>query len=378
MPRGEAQRLATQLEASFVEIERLKPVYCYAIDQLETHAVPNLSAQSAGKWFELYLRVEDLGVQIRRGEIRHRTQQKFTYPCRHNTGTKGAVHSGLSIDDANAIYQLMETRELAKESRLTKWFMRIDGLDRDDVGQLDKRLSSCLDHFLGLRSAYYGRLEKSGKDPHEELFVLGETGADSAQKIQVLVKTSRQCSGPKRCTCKDDAEPWNDFSLKPGDPHTQPRSLNGVDSSSEPAQKKDVGVLDIKRQFGFEDNGDKGTDAASLARDAAELALRRKPRRVATSSGGGVWLPTSAKNLYNKKCEENGTKPKPHIHTVLTVKDVHMTCHPCWSLTWQMASSMDQRFGHCVISYDLHAYAKLSNALASAEYLSPNVLTSLR
>ncbi|RLM96835.1 hypothetical protein BBO99_00000116 [Phytophthora kernoviae] len=375
--RGEAQRLSAQLEAAFTEIERLKPIYCRAISQLETHAVPNLSAQSAGKWFELYLRVADLGVQIRRGEIRHRTKQNFTHPCMHNTGTKGAVHSGLSIDDGNAIYLLMETRELAKERRLSQWFIRIDGLDRDDIGQLDKKLSSCLDHFLELRSAYYVRLELNGKDPHEELLALGETGVDASQKNQVLVKTSRQCFGPKKCSCKEDAEPWNGFALKPGDPHTEPRSSNGVVNSAVLAQKEDVGILDIKRQWGFGDNGDRDTDAAALARDAAELAQRRKPRRVVTSSGGGVRLAPSAKNLYIQKCEENGTKPKPHMQTILTVRNGSLQLnlsqvgfHPADDL-------QDLRFGHCANSYDPHAYAKVSSASAFVAYPFPNVLTSL-
>lgn len=41
-----------------------------------------------------YLRVFDLGVEIRRGEIRHRTARQFSHPCMHTTGTKGATHSG--------------------------------------------------------------------------------------------------------------------------------------------------------------------------------------------------------------------------------------------------------------------------------------------
>ncbi|CAI5737096.1 unnamed protein product [Peronospora destructor] len=73
-------------------------------------------------------------------EIRHRTTQRFTYPCMHKTGIKRAMHSGLSIDDGNAIYKLMDDRKLVKESRLDSWFIKIDGLDYgDDIGPLDKR-----------------------------------------------------------------------------------------------------------------------------------------------------------------------------------------------------------------------------------------------
>uniref|UniRef100_M4BAK2 Uncharacterized protein n=1 Tax=Hyaloperonospora arabidopsidis (strain Emoy2) TaxID=559515 RepID=M4BAK2_HYAAE len=59
----------------------------------------------------------------------------------HETGTKGAVHSGLSIDDGNGIYQQMESRKLVSESRLDRWFIKMDGLDRDDIGLLDKRVT---------------------------------------------------------------------------------------------------------------------------------------------------------------------------------------------------------------------------------------------
>ncbi|KAG6618948.1 uncharacterized protein IUM83_01345 [Phytophthora cinnamomi] len=158
--RGEGQRLSTHLKAAFAEIERLKAVYSDAIDKLETAALPNLSPQSAARWFEMYLRVVDLGVQIRRGEIRHRTAHRFTHPCMHKTGTKGAVHSGLSIDDCNSILQLMTERSLVKEGRVDRWCNRIDELDRDKVGDLDKKLSRCLRAFLEQRSRFKKYLPK--------------------------------------------------------------------------------------------------------------------------------------------------------------------------------------------------------------------------
>ncbi|KAG6957564.1 hypothetical protein JG688_00010912 [Phytophthora aleatoria] len=92
-----SQRLSAHLKAAYAEIERLRIVYSHAIEQLEVYALSNLSPQSAAQWYEMYLRVVDLGVQIRRGEIRHRTTQRFKYPCMHKTGTKGAVHSGALV-----------------------------------------------------------------------------------------------------------------------------------------------------------------------------------------------------------------------------------------------------------------------------------------
>ncbi|KAL3660132.1 hypothetical protein V7S43_015051 [Phytophthora oleae] len=310
--RSEAQRLKAHLKAAFAEIERLKPIYLHAIDQLEVSTLPNLSPQSAVQWFEIYLRIVDLGLQIRRGEIRHRTTQRFKYPCMHKTGTKGAVHSGLSIDDGNAIFRLMKERELVKEGRLDDWFMKMDTLDTDEIGSLDKRVKRCFEDFRIQNSVFYDRLDMAGEDPHVVMLVLGRSGTAAP----ILAKVTRVCFSPTKCSCKEDAKPWEDFSLKPGDPNAQQvlskREVDGVGS----AEDDDVGIIDIKRQCGKIEPSREEEDAA-LARDAAELVPRRKPRREVNAIAVGVQAPPSAKDIYEKKCKENGSNPKPHIQAVL-------------------------------------------------------------
>ncbi|KAE9004122.1 hypothetical protein PF005_g6277 [Phytophthora fragariae] len=321
--RGEGQRLSTHLKAAFVEIDRLTDVYRNAINKLETYALPNLSPQSAAKWFELYLRVVDLGVQIRRGEIRHRTAQSFTYPCMHKTGTRGAVHSGLSIDDCNSILLLMTDRDLVKEGRVSRWCNRIDGVDRDNVGELDKKLSSCLRTFIDRRSKFYDRLEVNGGDPHQKLLVLGGPGAAAP----ILLKVTRTCFGPKKCSCGEDAKPWENFCLEAGGPDTQSHLATRV---TESAQTDDMGIMDIKRQMGFQElsREEENNDAAALAREAAELVRRRHPRGQSNAAASALRVPPSAKSIYQKKCEEIGPNSKPHISAVLTVKNgAHLLDH---------------------------------------------------
>ncbi|KAG3128790.1 hypothetical protein PI126_g21239 [Phytophthora idaei] len=64
----------------------------------------------------------------------------------------------------------------------------------------------------------------------------------------------------------------------------------------------------------------KREDTAALARDAAELARRRISRRQNSAVAGGQSAPPSARSIYHKKCEENGSKPKRHINVMLAVK----------------------------------------------------------
>ncbi|ETP36675.1 hypothetical protein F442_15451 [Phytophthora nicotianae P10297] len=312
--RGESQRLSSHLKAAYAEIERLRTVYSHAIERLEAYALPNLSPQSAAQWFEMYLRVVDLGVQTRRGEIRHRTTKMFKYPCMHKTGTKGAVHSGLSIDDGNGIFQRMESGNLVKESWLEKWFSKMDVLDRDVIGSLDKRVTRCLEDFRRQSSAFYDRVETTGKDPHEGMVVFGASGAAAS----ILAKVTRTCFDPQSCSCEEDAAPWEDFCLKSDDPQAQ-RLSSVVDVPVAPVN--DVGINDMKRQMGFEElsREEKNEDTAALARDAAELARRRIPRGRNIAAGGQS-APLSGRSIYHKKCEENGSKPKQHMNALLVVK----------------------------------------------------------
>lgn len=127
---GRRKRLAAHLEAALAEVERLADAYRVGIERLEGSVHAGLSCSAVRQWFLMvrgcrwllvtrscasfaesvstlellsyccsrvcaqFLRVVDLGVQIRRGEIRHRTTRQFVHPCMHTTGTKGAIHSG--------------------------------------------------------------------------------------------------------------------------------------------------------------------------------------------------------------------------------------------------------------------------------------------
>ncbi|RLN95762.1 hypothetical protein BBJ28_00023091 [Nothophytophthora sp. Chile5] len=279
--RGEGQRLSAQLLAAFDEIEQLKTVYRRAIEQLETFALPDLSALSAAQWFRLVR-----GPNTDKAKI----DRYVKADC-------------LSIDDGNAIFQRMEGRKLVKESRMDTWFMTMDRLDRDDVGLLDKQLSRCLERFLGLRSAFYGRLELNGEDPHQRLLVFGGSGGSATQQALLLEKVSRECFGPKQCSCLEDAEPWEGFSLKPGDALAH-KVANGAARAAGASESDDVGILAIKRQWGFEDlTHDKGTEAddAALTREAAELTKRRKARGQRGTFGGGARPTATARSIYQKK-----------------------------------------------------------------------------
>ncbi|CAI5742215.1 unnamed protein product [Hyaloperonospora brassicae] len=317
--RGEGQRLTEHLKAILTEIERLKVVYCDAIEQLETNTLQNLSPQSATQWFKMYLRVVDLGIQLRRGEIRHRSTQQFTFPRMHETGTKGAVHSGLSIDDGNAIYQLMESRRLVSESRLDYWFIRMDGLDRDDISLLDKRVTGCLESFRRQDSNFYHRLDVTGEDPHEELVVLGELDGTSSR---VLAKATRTCFGPSKCSCEEDARPWEGFSLTSGDPLSQNFSLANASSSTMLVELDEIGIIDIKRQMGFEQLSceEAQEDAVALARDSSRLARRLNSSGNGTAASVGLHNLPSARSLYQKRCVDIGQEAKPSITAVLAVK----------------------------------------------------------
>lgn len=120
MSSSSRKRLLRQLDDSLAEIERLKGRFQRGIEQLERSLRENLSPTGCTQWFALvrpqalpalitclrsltwrlamrtwqYLRVVDLGLQIRRGEIRHRSARQVKYSCMHTTGIKGAKHSG--------------------------------------------------------------------------------------------------------------------------------------------------------------------------------------------------------------------------------------------------------------------------------------------
>lgn len=119
MSSGSRKRLLRQLDAALAEIERLKGPFQRGIEQLERSLRQDLPPSGCAQWFTLvrrgecrslvrhrwltltrtlcgwqYLRVVDLGVEIRRGELRHRSSRQVQFSCMHSTGIKGATHSG--------------------------------------------------------------------------------------------------------------------------------------------------------------------------------------------------------------------------------------------------------------------------------------------
>lgn len=206
--------------------------------------------------------------------------------------------SGLSIDDANAIYQVLENSTGVRERHLEMLFVRMDALDNDRVGVLDIRLNACLSKLLSMKSGFYYGLEVSGSDPHQELLVKGN---------QTIEDTRRTCFSPSTCTCKIDAEPWKDFSIQaePYQPHgdapTPSQSHTGSTShavaagasptllqsiSLNDAADEDVGISELKRQLGFEPQMDSDGENS----DNVELSKRRRLAgrgRDPTSSGEG-------------------------------------------------------------------------------------------
>ncbi|TYZ66857.1 hypothetical protein PybrP1_012735 [[Pythium] brassicae (nom. inval.)] len=324
------KRLAAHVEAALGEVERLADDYRVGIERLERNTRAGLSADGVRQWFAMFLRVVDLGVQIRRGEIRHRTARQFVHPCMHTTGTKGAIHSGLSIDDANGVYQALEHTPGVSESRLEGYFMRIDALDKDLVGVLDIRLNKCLNSLLGAKSASYHALETTGSDPHQELLLKGARG------VEVIRRT---CFRPATCACAEDAEPWRDFEIRPetgptaasfqaAHPHETLSaassatfiSAGSIAATEMPvlsgADDDDVGLSELKRQFGFE---------PMLASDGEESSMELLKRRRLTESRGhdvSSSLAASAPRRLTPMqiyCRENGVEPKKRLRDLFVV-----------------------------------------------------------
>ncbi|KAJ0405008.1 hypothetical protein ATCC90586_001741 [Pythium insidiosum] len=340
------RQLTTQLDAACREIERLAALYRAGVERLEAAAgLSHLSTDSAARWFRLYLRLVDLGVEIRRGEIRHRSSRRVEFPCMHTTGAKGAQHSGLSIDDANALYRLLEATPGVKESLLEVMFMRMDALDRDTVGPLDERMQRALTVFLRSTSAFYSRLEVSGSDPHQEMRLVA---AASGRPLRV----TRSCFSVATCTCATDARPWTDFTLAPGDPSLLQRAAGSSATASHHAtsaavhaahafageggsagcdssalltatvadvfddESGDVGLMELKRQYGFDasslDTGDDG-EAQEL------LSLGQKRRRVETTAASAAARALPPREIYRRRCQERGTARKRKMDALLVV-----------------------------------------------------------
>ncbi|DAZ98336.1 TPA: hypothetical protein N0F65_007143 [Lagenidium giganteum] len=313
-PKTKRKQLLAQLEASFDELERLTAEFKEPIDVLSESLTDNLTVNNTARWFRLYLHAVDWGVLIRRGEVRHRLSATKRFPCRHTTGTKAAVHTGLSIDDANAIYQQLEQHQLLSERKLERYFMRMDTLDADNVGTLDIRLNQCLTRFLQLRSTHFNRLELSGSDPHQRLLVIAN-GVTVATVV-------RECFSPTSCKCpSEDFMAWKSFELEKPDAISPKASARPVDNEGE--NETDVGLLDLKRQFGFEPSVDNESDD-----EATKLALLHKrqrksgqeSRQLPQPADFGVPVAKTPREQYVAMCQNVGAVPNQRVCDALEVR----------------------------------------------------------
>lgn len=238
----------------------------------------------------------------------------------------------MSIDDANVLYQALENSPGVRESRLEVLFMRMDALDKDRVGVLDIRLNACLNKLLDVKSAAYYALEVSGSDPHQELLV--KKGAHAIEKIK------RTCFRPATCVCDEDTTPWTDFFI-PAEtlPAAQPHVIELSDSPT-PTQNvprgnhqtfisaasttflldkvaltatanDEVGLSELKRQFGFEPQLDSDGD------DNLELLKRRR--------------------LLGKRDQKESSNPAVSAVRRLTPMQIYARKVRCWFFCYKAA-----------------------------------------
>ncbi|KAG9399475.1 hypothetical protein AC1031_011874 [Aphanomyces cochlioides] len=233
-----------QLRQVYATIEAYVPTYEVAIETLERHLQSNMTPDGAGQWFDLYVRVVDLAVEIRRGEIRHQTQRKFKYRSRTKTCHANATTNGLGIDDGNALINKLDKlyRQLKKRKpmQLDTLESQLDILDRDTIGPLDKRISECKKRMENSKSVYYTACSLTVHgDLHVELIV--------RQGNSIVVQKRRRCESLESCTCPIDAEPWKNFQIKP--PAKAPQSIQ---MPKEATNVPDVNLNDLKKSFGID------------------------------------------------------------------------------------------------------------------------------
>ncbi|ETV91248.1 hypothetical protein, variant 1 [Aphanomyces invadans] len=233
-----------QLRQVYATVEGYVPTYEDALNTLEKHLQLNMTPDAVGQWFDLYVRVVDLSVEIRRGEIRHRTERKFLYKSRTKTCRATATTNGLGIDDGNALINELDSiyKQLKKRKpmQLDTLESQLDILDRDTLGPLDKRISEVKRRLEGLQSAYYTScsLIVHG-DIHVELII--------RQDSTVLLQKKRRCDDITTCSCPVDAAPWVNFMINPSTipakPTVQPKAVTVV---------PDVNLNDLKKSYGVD------------------------------------------------------------------------------------------------------------------------------
>ncbi|ETV78884.1 hypothetical protein H257_07691 [Aphanomyces astaci] len=236
-----------QLRLVYATVEAYVPTYEKALDTLQKHLQHNMTADALGQWFDLYVRVVDLAVEIRRGEVRHCTERTFKYKSRTKTCRASATTNGLGIDDGNALIIELDSiyRHLKKRKpmHLDTLESQLDILDRDTVGPLDKRLSECKKQMEGLHSAYYSSasLIVHG-DVHVELIVRHD---DSI----ILLRKQRSCVEYATCSCPMDAAPWDSFAINVT--AAPPPAANPATNLGPPTVSN-VSLNDLKKSYGVD------------------------------------------------------------------------------------------------------------------------------
>lgn len=260
--------LYRQIEQCSTRIECLRKDYEEALDSLETAmqvlikktrkkewSVPKARKDMIIQWFQLFLHVSDLRIEIRRGEVRHKTTRDLKqFSCQHKTGRSEASHSGLSIDDVNVLYQKLDRslKDHRVRTRLECLFLQIDLLDRDQIGTLDSRLRECLSTFESCIGKYH-KIEIIRNDPHDKLIVFADRNGASTDEYSVY----RTCFDPSSCLCPaSDFEPWKDFQFTivevSPDRTNEDGQLNGGRCYNATEAPLNVGLNELKRRYGFE------------------------------------------------------------------------------------------------------------------------------
>jgi len=116
---------------------------------------------------------------------------------------------GLSIDDGNILYNEIEHRrkELGiKRIVLDSLFSKMDTLDNDVIGALDRRLKMCVKKVQDdMQSNFYTKCVIKVNDPHQELAVY-------IDKTCVLQET-RICRSIETCVCPVNDKMWQNFDI---------------------------------------------------------------------------------------------------------------------------------------------------------------------
>ncbi|EQC42709.1 hypothetical protein SDRG_00436 [Saprolegnia diclina VS20] len=248
-------RREEHLRTIYATLEAIVPTYEAAIATLEAAVASNRTPRGVEQWFFLYLRIVDVGVQIRRGELRHRSTTHAKYKSLTKTVHANATTNGLGIDDANVLINDLEKihRQLKKRKpmQLDMLESQFDILDRDTIGPLDKRVFECKRSMESRRSVHYSScaIVVHG-DLHVELVI--KDGTD------IILTSRRICTSMAVCVCTEDAEPWRGFTITESAPPAKKPMLRPVTEEPNDAPS----LNDLKKSFGVDvDERERTTEA---------------------------------------------------------------------------------------------------------------------